>query len=53
MASGDFRNFTCSVCKRVTYRRRKPNKKGVQREKIETAKFCKHCRQHTPHKETS
>lgn len=52
MASGDFRKFACSVCKRVTYTRRKPNKKGVQQEKIETTKFCKFCRKHTLHKET-
>lgn len=52
MASTDLRKFSCSECKRVTYLRRKPAKKGVQQEKIETNKFCKFCRKHTLHKET-
>jgi len=52
MASSDFKKFACAECKQVNYMRRKPNKKGVQQEKIETEKFCKHCRKHTVHKET-
>ncbi len=51
MASTDFRKFSCTSCKRGTYTRMRPRKKGVQQEKIETNKFCKFCRKHTPHKE--
>lgn len=52
MATSDFKKINCTTCKQQNYMRRKPNKKGVQVEKLETTKFCKHCRAHTTHKET-
>lgn len=39
----------CTVCKEINYYKRK-SKKGAK--KLELKKFCKHCRKHTPHKET-
>ena len=52
MATSDFKKFSCTTCKQVNYMRRKPAKKGVQQEKMEVKKFCKHCREHLMHKET-
>jgi len=42
--------FQCTECKNKNYSSMK-NKKNTT-EKIELSKFCKHCRKHTPHKET-
>ncbi|MCL4426740.1 50S ribosomal protein L33 [Patescibacteria group bacterium] len=39
----------CSTCKNVNYWTRR-NKKTVT-EKLEMSKYCKHCKQHTIHKE--
>lgn len=45
--------IVCSTCRRVTYwRTASQRKKGVERKKLETKKFCKFCRKHTLHKET-
>ncbi|MFA6993609.1 MAG: 50S ribosomal protein L33 [Patescibacteria group bacterium] len=40
----------CTVCKNVTYRVRK-NRKKIK-ERLASSKYCRHCRKHTPHKET-
>jgi large subunit ribosomal protein L33 len=42
--------FECGECKRINYFSRK-NKKTLK-ERLELKKFCKHCKKHTPHKET-
>ncbi|HEY4475599.1 MAG TPA: 50S ribosomal protein L33 [Candidatus Paceibacterota bacterium] len=47
--SANLIKLKCSVCARINYYTRK-NKKLVER-KIETSKFCNHCRKHTKHKE--
>ncbi|PIU75224.1 MAG: 50S ribosomal protein L33 [Candidatus Portnoybacteria bacterium CG06_land_8_20_14_3_00_39_12] len=39
----------CQTCKRVNYYSHK-NKKKIEK-KLELKKFCKWCREHTPHKE--
>lgn len=45
--------LTCTECKRITYRRPgSTRKKGVERTKLETKKYCKFCRKHTLHRET-
>jgi large subunit ribosomal protein L33 len=41
--------LVCGECKRKNYTTLK-NKKTHQ-EKLETSKFCRTCRKHTPHKE--
>ena len=51
MASGrDVINMQCPKCKNRNYSTSK-NKKKTQG-KLELRKFCRHCRSHTPHKET-
>ncbi|KKL93530.1 hypothetical protein LCGC14_1873800 [marine sediment metagenome] len=40
----------CTECKRRNYSTMK-NKKNTT-EKLELKKYCRHCRKHTPHKET-
>ncbi len=40
----------CTECKRVNYFSRK-NKKTLKN-RLELKKYCKHCKKHTPHKET-
>lgn len=51
--AGNFLGLACSECKRVLYMRvASTRKKGVERPKLETKKFCKFCRKHTLHKET-
>ncbi len=40
----------CGECKNRNYSTMK-NKKNTT-EKLERSKYCKHCRKHTPHKET-
>ena len=48
-----FIKLACQTCKQVLYYRpASTRKKGVERKKIETNKFCKICRKHTLHKET-
>ncbi|MCC6130092.1 MAG: 50S ribosomal protein L33 [Acidobacteria bacterium] len=42
-------SLICGSCKRKNYTTTK-NKKTHQ-EKLETSKFCRACRKHTPHKE--
>jgi large subunit ribosomal protein L33 len=42
--------MACGVCKRRNYTNTR-NKK-VKTEKLELKKYCRFCRQHTPHKET-
>jgi len=50
MSQDSLLKMQCSVCKNVNYWTSK-NKKLVTK-KLEYSKFCKHCRKHTPHKET-
>ena len=40
----------CAECHRINYYTRK-NKK-VLKNRLELKKYCRHCRKHTPHKET-
>ncbi len=40
----------CTECKNRNYSTMK-NKKNTP-DKLEMSKYCKHCRKHTPHKET-
>ena len=47
--SEQYVKLVCSVCKNVNYRVKK-NKKQ-HKDKLELKKFCRKCRQHTPHKE--
>jgi len=39
----------CTVCKNRNYSDTKNKKKHADR--LETSKYCKHCRKHTAHKE--
>ncbi len=39
----------CALCKKINYFTFKS--KGIAKDKMEIAKFCKVCRKHTPHKE--
>ncbi|OGQ92634.1 MAG: 50S ribosomal protein L33 [Deltaproteobacteria bacterium RIFOXYA12_FULL_61_11] len=41
--------MTCGECKNRNYSFKK-NKKGG--EKLNLKKYCRHCRRHTPHKES-
>lgn len=50
MSQDNMIKFECTVCKKVNYFSRK-NKK-LLKERIELNKYCKHCKKHTPHKET-
>lgn len=48
----NFVGFACAECRRVNYMRASSKrKKGVERTKLETKKYCKFCRKHTVHKE--
>ncbi len=48
-----FIKISCTECKQVGYwRPASQRKKGTERKKLETKKFCKFCRKHTLHKET-
>ena len=40
----------CGECKRRNYSMTRNKKK--QTDKLETSKYCRFCRKHTPHKET-
>lgn len=42
-------NMECTECKRRNYTTTK--NKSTNSERIEAAKYCKHCRRHTKHKE--
>ena len=42
-------NMECTECKRRNYTTTK--NKNKHNERIEMAKYCRHCRRHTPHKE--
>jgi large subunit ribosomal protein L33 len=42
-------SFECTVCKNRNYSATKNKKKHPDR--METSKFCRTCRKHTPHKE--
>ncbi|MBA4372863.1 MAG: 50S ribosomal protein L33 [Thermodesulfovibrio sp.] len=42
--------FQCTECKNKNYSTRK-NKKNTT-DKLQRKKYCRHCRNHTPHKET-
>ena len=39
----------CTKCRNRNYNATRNKKK--QKNKLELSKFCKHCREHTPHKE--
>ena len=48
----NFLGLACTVCHRVNYMRSaSKRKKGVERTKLETKKYCRFCRKHTVHKE--
>ena len=40
----------CQVCKQITYTSQKNKKNDPER--METSKYCRFCKKHTPHKET-
>lgn len=42
--------LACTECKRRNYNTNK--NKVNSRDRLELKKYCPHCRQHTPHKET-
>ncbi|MEW6117867.1 MAG: 50S ribosomal protein L33 [Nitrospirota bacterium] len=42
--------FQCTECKNKNYSSMK-NKKNTP-DKLQLNKYCRHCRKHTPHKET-
>ncbi|MGD9209311.1 MAG: 50S ribosomal protein L33 [Desulfobacteraceae bacterium] len=42
--------LACTECKRRNYTNTK-NKRTTP-DKLEFSKYCRHCRKHTPHKET-
>ena len=49
----NYLKISCTECQRVTYwRGTSQRKKGVEKKKLETKKFCKFCRKHTLHRET-
>ncbi len=50
MSQDNMIKLECTVCKRVNYFSSK-NKKTLKN-RLELSKFCKHCKKHTPHKET-
>ena len=50
MSQDNMIKLECSVCKRINYFSTK-NKKMLKN-RLEMGKFCKHCKKHTPHKET-
>ncbi|MGB9692368.1 MAG: 50S ribosomal protein L33 [Candidatus Sumerlaeaceae bacterium] len=46
----DIITLACSECARRNYTTTRNKKK--QQAKLELKKYCRHCRKHTPHKET-
>jgi large subunit ribosomal protein L33 len=44
--------LVCSVCQARNYPTTKAPKRGSESEPIELKKFCKHCDQHTLHRES-
>lgn len=50
MSQDNLVKFQCTVCKRFNYWTRK-NKKKLSEHKLDTNKYCKWCKKHTPHKE--
>ncbi|MDF1497577.1 MAG: 50S ribosomal protein L33 [Patescibacteria group bacterium] len=50
MSQDNLIKFECTECKRVNYHSSK-NKKTLKN-RLELAKYCKHCKKRTPHKET-
>lgn len=50
MSQDNLIKMECKECRRVNYFSRK-NKKTVKN-RLELAKFCRHCGKHTTHKET-
>ncbi|MDD5043397.1 MAG: 50S ribosomal protein L33 [Patescibacteria group bacterium] len=50
MSQDNLIKLECSECKRVTHFSKK-NKKTL-RERLAMKKYCRHCKKHTPHKET-
>ena len=50
MSQDNMIKLECTECKRVNYFSRK-NKK-ILKDRLELKKYCKHCKKHTPHKET-
>jgi len=50
MSQDNMIKFECTSCKRINYFSHK-NKK-LLKERLELKKYCKHCKKHTPHKET-
>jgi len=50
MSQDNLIKMECGECKRINYYSQK-NKKTIK-ERLELKKFCKHCKKHTPHKET-
>jgi large subunit ribosomal protein L33 len=46
----DITTLACSDCDRRNYTTTRNKKK--QQNKLEIKKYCRHCRKHTPHKET-
>jgi len=41
--------LSCTTCKRINYH---THKSRLVKEKLTANKYCKHCKKHTPHKET-
>ncbi|PIP33574.1 50S ribosomal protein L33 [Candidatus Falkowbacteria bacterium CG_4_10_14_0_2_um_filter_48_10] len=50
MSQDNMIKMECTKCKRINYFSHK-NKK-ILKNRLELSKYCKFCRQHTPHKET-
>ncbi len=50
MSQENLIKFECTVCHQINYHSTK-NKKNVKT-RLELKKYCKHCKKHTPHKET-
>ena len=53
MAKSDVRviiNMECGECKRRNYATQK--NKREHKDRLELNKYCRHCRRHTPHRET-
>mgnify|MGYP001580496951 CR=1 len=50
MSQENLIKLECAECKRINYYSTK-NKKKIKN-RLELKKFCRHCKKHTPHKET-
>jgi len=50
MSQDNLIKMECTECKRINYFSRK-NKKVIK-QRLELKKYCRHCKKHTPHKET-